>query len=128
MSRARKERRDRARAVHESPATVFRREMFRGELRDFLQLPNVRVVRHLAPDQSCVCVLASDFDPADNDLWELEPNKGQVRDVVCAVCAGQVVMSNWMFGEYSAMPVKPVVVCHRCFQQQLESLAADPAG
>lgn len=91
-----------------------RDEFLRG-LAEMAEKHNVGVVQELTPDMVCVCTPAKDWDPSHNDFWNLEDNKSEPRaDVRCFGCAEPMVVSNWMYRHWLAMPAKPKVGCMDC--------------
>jgi len=69
----------------------------------------------ITPETTLVCTRASDFNPADNVLWEDPANRSAVRpDVACDRCKQVVAMSRYAYERWSAMDRKPGVLCPQC--------------
>lgn len=72
-------------------------------------------VDDITPDKVIICIRASEFNPDDNILWELEENKSAVRpDVHCAGCKSEMAMSNHAYAAYAGFDKKPRVMCLPC--------------
>lgn len=96
------------------------RPQFRRDVAKMLGDMNVGVAE-IAPNMTILCTRASDFDPADNVLWEDVANKSAVRpDVHCSGCKSPMAMSNHAYARYSAMDKKPNVICLQCVTAYLE--------
>ncbi len=64
----------------------------------------------------------------DNKFWKIEGNKSQVRDIVCAYCSHQVVMSNNAYRDYLANGKKNKVVCAECMKLELKKQKNEKAS
>lgn len=104
----------------ERKPTAADRPQFRRDVAKMMGELNVGVAE-IAPDVVLLCTRASDFDPADNVLWENEANKSAVRaDVLCFGCKSVMAMSNHAYERYSGLDKKPRVVCIRCAAEHVK--------
>lgn len=103
-----------------------------AKLLEFLTKYKVKTFPSGSPfpkDTVILCSLAKDFDAAkDKETWENEANLSQPRDVFCAGCENQVVMSNGMFAMYQKEPEKVSVKCPACAFKDIKSEKLSPTG
>lgn len=106
--------------------TAADRPQFRRDVVDMIRTLGVQQ-GELDPGMAIVCTRASDFDPADNVLWEHEANRSAVRpDVRCVNCASVVAMSHDAYGRYGRLDRKPKVYCLQCMVEVLKRREASP--
>ncbi len=104
----------------ERKPTAADRPQFRRDVAKMMGELNVGVAA-ISPDAVILCTRASDFDPADNVLWEDVANKSAVRsDVQCFGCQSPMAMSNHAYECYSALDKKPRVICIQCAAEHLK--------
>ena len=100
--------------------TAADRPEFRRNVANMMDKLDVQV-GEIDQDALIVCTRASDFNPADNILWELEANRSAVRsDVHCFSCKSGMAMSNDAYAKYTRLDKKPRVCCVQCLTQIVE--------
>jgi ribosomal protein S27AE len=103
------------------PETQKLRENLRRMIREFLKLPNVRVMKEMPEEHDIIIATAvADFDPKSNDLWVISANKSYARDEICMDCGRQVVMSDGMYAGYVAAQRQAKIKCGKCFIRQIK--------
>lgn len=83
-------------------------------------LPHAQPIRELPKDAAVVVMRVEDFNPSDNDVWEIQANKSYPRDVNCGTCSKQVVMSGGAFDMYEKSNREREVICGKCLLERLE--------
>lgn len=98
----------------------------KGKLLEFIgSIPEDKFVdtkRMIKEDEPILmCSRVEDYDPVQNEIWELDANKSYPRGgVECHVCHYPCVMSNALYEAYRAKEKPPKVVCGVCFMKILE--------
>lgn len=95
--------------------------LFKIQLRDFIERNNIQFASEFPADEQNIVVVTAveDFDPKSNDLWDIPANKSYPRDMVCAECKRQVVMSDGMYRMFEEAKVKPAVACGACLFKKI---------
>lgn len=91
---------------------------------DFLKLAGAKAIPAGSefPEGSVIVVTrVQDFDPASNDMWDLEANKSYPREgLVCHTCKEPVVMSDSLYEMYERKPMPEAVGCGKCVLENLK--------
>ncbi len=78
-------------------------------------------VKDIPEDCIIIVQLAEGYDlEGDHKFWKLKANKSEIRDIACAYCLKQVVMSNKAYGDFIANGRKNKVVCAGCMKLELK--------
>ncbi len=86
-------------------------------------------VGHVPADAIIVVQLAKGYDiKRDNEFWENERDRSQVRDIVCSHCLRQVVMSNRGYKDYLANDKKNEVICAEGLKLELNKRGNEKAN
>lgn len=71
-------------------------------------------------DAIMVCTRAEEYEPWMNGYWVDDENKSYPRDLHCAKCGWQVVMSNKLFKVYQEKPRPESLWCGTCAKEEME--------
>lgn len=94
---------------------------FKQKLKSFIEENDIKTVSNF--DESAyniiVCTAVEDFEPESNEMWDLPQNKSYPRDLTCAGCKRQIVMSDAMFDMHQKAKKKPKVMCGKCVLKKI---------